>query len=75
LRKVDTGEPVSLFFGSWFEICGSSQTGHFLGHEVIVELEKRLSLKEIALLDSAEAYARPILKQMMECGGHAPSGF
>lgn len=73
LRAVETGGPVSQFFGSWFEICGKSQTGYFLGHEVIVELEKRLSLEEIALLDSAEAWARPVLKQMIECGGRAPT--
>jgi len=71
---VETGDPVSPFFGSWFEICGKSQTGYFLGHEVIVELENRLSLREIALLDSAEPYARPILKQMIECDGRAPTG-
>jgi hypothetical protein len=44
-------------------------TGYFLGHEVIVELEKRLSLREIALLDSAEPNSRPILEQMADRGG------
>lgn len=69
LRTVDMGDSVSPFFGSWFEICGKIETGYFLGHEVIVELEKRLSLQEIALLDSAEAYSRPILEQIAERGG------
>jgi hypothetical protein len=74
LRTVESGEPVSPFFGSWFEICGRSQTGYFLGHEVIVELEKRLSLKEIALLDDVEAYASPALNRMIEGGSRAPAG-
>jgi hypothetical protein len=42
---------VKDFFGSWFGIQGKSQTGYFLGHEFIRELEKSYSLKEIALLN------------------------
>jgi len=69
LSTVDTGKPVSAFFGSWFEICGKSETGYFLGHEAMKELEKHLDLKEIALLDNPEAHLRPILEQMIEHGG------
>jgi len=69
LKTVDAGKPVSPFFGSWLEICGKSETGYFLGHEVIKELKKHLGLKEIALLDNAEAYSRPILDQMRKRGG------
>ncbi|MCL7453771.1 MAG: hypothetical protein M8467_12070 [Anaerolineae bacterium] len=64
LRTVDAGKPVTPFFGSWFDICGRSQTGYYLGYEVIQELQKRHSVKKIALLDSIEEYARPILEQM-----------
>jgi hypothetical protein len=42
---------VKHFFGSWFGIQGKSQTGYFLGHEFIRELEKSYSLKETALLN------------------------
>ncbi len=68
LRTVDADKPVSPFFGSWLEICGKSQTGYFLGHEVIRALKSHSTLKEIALLDNAEAHLRPILEQMIEHG-------
>ncbi len=66
LETVDAGEPVTPFFGSWFEIEGRRQTGYFLGGEAILELEKRFSLKEIALLDDVERWLRPILEQWTE---------
>ncbi|MBN1877389.1 MAG: hypothetical protein JXA33_24415 [Anaerolineae bacterium] len=50
LRTVDQEEPVRRFFGSWYQIEGKSQTGYFLGCELIKRLEKKMSLKEIALL-------------------------
>ena len=42
------------FFGSWFRIEGHSETGYFLGHEVIRYLEGRSSLRQIALLEDYE---------------------
>jgi len=69
LRTVDAGKPVSAFFGSWFEICGKSETGYFLGYEAIKELEKHLNLKEIALLENVEVYLRPVLEQISERSG------
>jgi hypothetical protein len=63
LKTVDAGQSVTPFFGSWSEIRGKSQTGYFLGREAIEELEKRFSLKEIALLEDAEGSLRPILEQ------------
>ena len=64
LRTVDAGSPVSAFFGSWFEISGRSETGYFLGQEVVKELEKQMSLKDIALLEPVETAVRPILERM-----------
>lgn len=69
IRTVDAGKPVSAFFGSWFEISGKSETGHFLGYEAIKGLAKRFDLQEIALLENVEVYLRPVLEQMMENGG------
>jgi hypothetical protein len=69
IKMVDSGKPVSPFFGSWLEICGKSETGYFLGYEAIKVLEKRFDLKEIALLENIEVYLRPVLEQMMENGG------
>jgi hypothetical protein len=65
VRKVDTGEPIAPFFGSWFDVCGKSETGYFLGCEAIKELEKQFNLEEIALLEDIEVAMRPVLKQIM----------
>jgi hypothetical protein len=60
---VDAGQPVTSFFGSWFEIYGKSQAGYFLGYEAIKDLGQQFSLEEIALLENTEGSLRPILKQ------------
>lgn len=64
LRRVDQGETIRPFFGSWFEILGHKQTGYFLGHELIKTLENHFGLKEIALLEDLESNLRPVLVQM-----------
>ena len=58
LRRVDKGVYVNDFFGSWLEVEGRSQTGYFLGHELVKSLEETLSLREIALLDTEEVMRR-----------------
>jgi hypothetical protein len=63
-RAVDAGEPVRPFFGSWFELRGRKQTGYFLGHEVIRQLETGLTLPEIALLDPADPRLRRALDSL-----------
>ena len=68
LRTVDAGSPVTVFFGSWYEICGRSETGYFLGHEVIKELEKQSALHEVALLENVESAVRPILENLVKRG-------
>jgi hypothetical protein len=62
LKTVEAGKSTAAFFGSWIKIQGKSETGYFLGHEVVKELEKNLSLKEIALLDDYEVSLKPILE-------------
>jgi hypothetical protein len=64
IKAVDEGKPVNAFFGSWFEIDGHSETGYFLGHEVIKVLGKKMSFDEIALLDDYDKHAREILEKM-----------
>ncbi len=65
LRVVHANESASKFFGSWFEIEGQSETGYFLGYEVIRNLsQKGMALKEIAALDPEEV-AEPILRGMI----------
>jgi len=64
LRRVDQGEDLRPFFGSWFDLRGQKQTGYFLGHALISTLQKQMSLHEIALLTDIEKYVRPLLTQM-----------
>ncbi|MEM3617813.1 MAG: hypothetical protein QXK47_01920 [Candidatus Bathyarchaeia archaeon] len=50
LKRVEAQAQTKEFFGSWFSIRDKKQTGYFLGHEFIRELEKNMGLKGIALL-------------------------
>jgi len=51
LRRLEKQVSVNDFFGSWFNIQGRKQTGYFLGHAFIRELEKTYGLREIALFN------------------------
>ena len=66
LRRVDQGEDMRPFFGSWFNLRGRKQTGYFLGHELIAILQERMSLQEVALLTDIERHLRPLLVQLAE---------
>lgn len=68
LQKIDAHESVRSFFGSWFEIDGQKQTGYYLGHEVIAELEKSHSLLEIACLEDYEEPCRRVLEDFSRQG-------
>jgi hypothetical protein len=50
VRRVEAGESVRDFFGSWYEIQGHSQTGYYLGRELIRWLERDRTLRGIACL-------------------------
>ena len=50
LSRASKGEPVNDFYGSWLSIKGRSQTGYFLGHEFIRNLESEMGIREIARL-------------------------
>jgi hypothetical protein len=66
LDAVDADEPVRPFFGSWYDIRGRRQCGYFLGHELIMELEAKASLKEIALFDGMEEQFRRVLAEFAQ---------
>lgn len=66
IKAADEGAPVNAFFGSWFEIDGHSETGYFLGHEVIKVLEQTMSFEKIALLDDFAKRSREILERMQD---------
>lgn len=63
---VDTGESVRSFFGLWFDIRRRKQCEHFLGHEVVKALEADTGLKEIALLEDADALFRRVMEGVVE---------
>jgi hypothetical protein len=64
LQTVDAGRAVTDFFGSWFKIQDRSETGYFLGQELVRKLEKQSGFQPVALLEDIEAAARPILEKM-----------
>ena len=69
LGRLDKHASVNDFFGSWFDIHGKKQTGYFLGHAFIVNLERTYALREIALLSFcdvkrlAAAYLKAVSKE------------
>ena len=64
LQRADGEAGVREFFGSWFEIHGKSETGYYLGHEIVAELASRASLKQVALLETYEERCRSFLERM-----------
>jgi len=60
LKRLEKQVSVNDFFGSWFNIRGRKQTGYFLGHAFIRELEKTCSLREIALFNVEKVRALEI---------------
>ncbi len=74
VQTVDAGKPVTPFFGSWYDICGRSETGYFLGYEAIEAMARRFTLREIALLDDPGLHLRPILEEWISAGEQSRSG-
>lgn len=64
LRRVDEGEDLRPFFGSWFELQGVKQTGYFLGYELVKRMRETASLEKIALLQNIASHCRPLLAEM-----------
>ncbi len=58
LRRVEAGEAVQDFFGSWFEIAGRRQTGYFLGQAWVQEAVEREGFRRVALWSPAEVRQR-----------------
>ncbi|OPL19245.1 MAG: hypothetical protein AVO35_11750 [Candidatus Aegiribacteria sp. MLS_C] len=68
LQAVAQGEDVRPFFGSWYEIEGRKHCGHYLGHEVILRLERSSDLETIALLDDVDRAVTGVLEEMITEG-------
>ena len=58
LSRVQESRPVQGFFGSWFEIRGRRQTGYFLGHAWVQDMERDQDLHQVALLPMDEVRRR-----------------
>jgi hypothetical protein len=65
IRRVDAGEAVTAFFGSWFDLRGKKETGYYLGGEVVQRLAEERRLREIALLADPAVALRTILEEMV----------
>ncbi len=50
LRRVEAGESVRDFFGSWHAVQGHSQTGYYLGREFVRYLEHGRAIRDVARL-------------------------
>lgn len=48
IRRLDKNLDMRPFFGSWLKLRGHSQTGYFLGSEIVERLEQEHSIEEIA---------------------------
>jgi hypothetical protein len=66
LRRVDAGEPINPFFGSWFDLQGRKETGYFLGCEAVQHLVAEQTLEKVALLMDPELVLRPIIERWAE---------
>ena len=64
LRRVDEGESVRPFFGSWFNLRGRSQCGYYLGHELVRLLAREHDLQALALLEDVESALRHPVAEM-----------
>ena len=62
LHSIDNNQDIKPFFASLFDIQGYSQCGYYLGYEVIRDLEKRYSIKEIAELENFRSEMRAVLE-------------
>jgi hypothetical protein len=62
LRVVEEGGDSRVFFGSWFDVEGHKQTGYFLGHEAVRQLQEQMTLAEIARIEDVEAVFSEVVK-------------
>ena len=54
LTRLERGESLQPFFGDWGSLHGKSDTGYYLGGELIRSLAEKYSLRELAALELSE---------------------
>jgi hypothetical protein len=58
LRRVERDKSVAPFFGTWYDLQGWRECGHYLGHELIRAWQGDSSLDEIAAMPGEEVARR-----------------
>ena len=64
LKRLETDGDMKPFFGSWYTLGGHSQSGYFLGSDLIKTLEKSYSPEEIATLSNISKRMRAMLGEI-----------
>lgn len=64
LRVIEEEGDIRVFFGSWFNLYGYQQTGYYLGHEAVRQLETQMSLQDIALMEDIEGVFSVIVRAL-----------
>ncbi len=62
LQHVEKETDIRPFFGSWFDIQGYRQCGYYLGHEVILDLEKECDIWKLAVLKDYRLAMKSVLE-------------
>jgi hypothetical protein len=66
LRRVDSHTEITPFFGSWHELNGKKQTGYFLGRELILRMESRYSIEEIACIADVDNEIKKVVNELAD---------
>jgi len=64
LDDIENNRPVNAYFGSWLEVDGHSQTGIYLGYELLQLHTRELSLNEVAQQTDVEAHSLRLLREL-----------
>ena len=62
LKTADNSRSIRPFFGHWFNLKDHKQCGYFLGHEIIKDLQKKMDIKQVVLLNNYEHTLRLLLE-------------
>jgi hypothetical protein len=68
LRRAGQGETIAPFFGTWYDLRGWRECGHYLGCELIRAWRDELGLEGIAVLPCEEAEHRT-KETLLKLGG------
>lgn len=68
LQAVDSGEDIRPFFGSWLDIEGRKHCGHYLGHDVVLALERTSDIRTVACLEDVDRAVTSVLEGMITRG-------